>query len=208
MGFPHSDIHGSKPALGSPWLNAECHVLHRLSVPRHPRNALLTLDRFLHRDKPDRKRIKQRMCSKLCKLLYRQLFAAVRALAGRTPPCPWPPPQWRLQQSRYAILLPGHNLRQIRKNLFTMTKSHATNAAFGLRLIDGKESSSRIMFWRCHGDAPGTRWWSQTGSNRRPQACKASALPTELWPQRLVRWWAREDLNLRPHAYQACALTS
>ena len=28
------------------------------------------------------------------------------------------------------------------------------------------------------------RWWSQSGSNRRPQACKASALPTELWPQR------------------------
>jgi hypothetical protein len=25
-------------------------------------------------------------------------------------------------------------------------------------------------------------WWSQSGSNRRPQACKASALPTELWP--------------------------
>ena len=29
------------------------------------------------------------------------------------------------------------------------------------------------------------RWWSQSGSNRRPQACKASALPTELWPHRL-----------------------
>ncbi len=27
------------------------------------------------------------------------------------------------------------------------------------------------------------RWWSQTGSNRRPHACKARALPTELWPQ-------------------------
>ena len=26
------------------------------------------------------------------------------------------------------------------------------------------------------------RWWSQTGSNRRPHACKARALPTELWP--------------------------
>src|SRR5580704_16028093 len=25
-------------------------------------------------------------------------------------------------------------------------------------------------------------WWSQTGSNRRPHACKACALPTELWP--------------------------
>jgi hypothetical protein len=33
--------------------------------------------------------------------------------------------------------------------------------------------------------APGSRnvWWSQTGSNRRPHACKARALPTELWPQ-------------------------
>jgi hypothetical protein len=29
-------------------------------------------------------------------------------------------------------------------------------------------------------------WWSQTGSNRRPQACKARALPTELWPLRRV----------------------
>ena len=27
-----------------------------------------------------------------------------------------------------------------------------------------------------------TVWWSQTGSNRRPHACKARALPTELWP--------------------------
>ena len=27
-------------------------------------------------------------------------------------------------------------------------------------------------------------WWSQTGSNRRPHACKARALPTELWPPR------------------------
>ena len=27
------------------------------------------------------------------------------------------------------------------------------------------------------------RWWSQTGSNRRPHACKARALPAELWPR-------------------------
>jgi hypothetical protein len=45
-GFPHSEIHGSKPARGSPWLNAACHVLHRLSVPRHPPDALKTLDRY------------------------------------------------------------------------------------------------------------------------------------------------------------------
>ena len=29
---------------------------------------------------------------------------------------------------------------------------------------------------------PRPPWWSQTGSNRRPHACKARALPTELWP--------------------------
>src|SRR5437763_15983921 len=27
-------------------------------------------------------------------------------------------------------------------------------------------------------------WWSQAGSNRRPLACHASALPAELWPTR------------------------
>src|ERR1700722_10217634 len=27
------------------------------------------------------------------------------------------------------------------------------------------------------------KWWSQAGSNRRPPACHAGALPAELWPQ-------------------------
>src|SRR3569623_2596235 len=26
-------------------------------------------------------------------------------------------------------------------------------------------------------------WWSQSGSNRRPPACKAGALTAELWPR-------------------------
>ena len=84
--------------------------------------------------------------------------------------------------------------------------------------------------------AEGEAWWSQTGSNRRPHACKARALPAELWPLILRRparslfelrrarfaspcvtaprvakgeaWWAWEDLNFRPHAYQARALTN
>ena len=43
-GLPHSEIHGSGPILGSPWLIAEYHVLHRLLLPRHPPNALLALD--------------------------------------------------------------------------------------------------------------------------------------------------------------------
>jgi hypothetical protein len=60
-------------------------------------------------------------------------------------------------------------------------------------------------------------WWSQTGSNRRPHACKARALPTELWPltedishgKRCRQpWWAWDDSNVRPHPYQGCALTT
>jgi hypothetical protein len=39
---------------------------------------------------------------------------------------------------------------------------------------------------RCKSSASSSQrrpiWWSQTGSNRRPHACKARALPTELWP--------------------------
>ncbi len=43
-GFPHSDIRGSTIARISPRLFAACHVLHRLLAPRHPPNALITLE--------------------------------------------------------------------------------------------------------------------------------------------------------------------
>ena len=39
-GLPHSEIPGSTIARISPGLFAACHVLHRLSVPRHPPDAL------------------------------------------------------------------------------------------------------------------------------------------------------------------------
>jgi hypothetical protein len=44
-GFPHSEISGSKLVRSSPELIAAYHVLHRLSSPRHPPNALKALDR-------------------------------------------------------------------------------------------------------------------------------------------------------------------
>jgi hypothetical protein len=45
-GFPHSGIAGSKPTCGSPTLIAAYRALLRLSVPRHPPCALLSLDRI------------------------------------------------------------------------------------------------------------------------------------------------------------------
>jgi hypothetical protein len=41
--LPHSEIHGSRPACGSPWLIATCYVLHRLLAPRHSPQALSSL---------------------------------------------------------------------------------------------------------------------------------------------------------------------
>src|SRR3982750_4890183 len=38
-------------------------------------------------------------------------------------------------------------------------------------------------------------WWSQAGSNRRPLACHASALPAELWPLKPAAPWATRAAN-------------
>src|SRR5512143_1240601 len=73
-----------------------------------------------------------------------------------------------------------------------------------------------------------SNWRSWTGSNRRPPACKAGALPTELQPPDvgcqmsvpLLRvgiseichlssdWWVWMDSNHRPPPYQDGALTN
>ena len=92
--------------------------------------------------------------------------------------------------------------------------------AISRRPVHGTRALTRICFLTDEHDKQGDgnhRWWSQTGSNRRPPACKAGALPTELWPRAVIgkswvpskkEWWAWEDLNFRPHAYQARALTN
>ena len=61
-GFPHSEIPGSKPVRGSPGLIAAYHVLHRLSAPRHPPNALKTLDRS-HRQRAPFSRLSPALAS-------------------------------------------------------------------------------------------------------------------------------------------------
>ena len=48
-------------------------------------------------------------------------------------------------------------------------------------------------------------WWSRTGSNRRPEACKATALPTELRPHLVSD--RPEGPQGRPAAAHVCALS-
>ena len=52
-GFPHSEIHGSKLIRSSPRLIAAYYVLHRLLPPRHPPDALQTLDRSHYQCPPE-----------------------------------------------------------------------------------------------------------------------------------------------------------
>ena len=48
---------------------------------------------------------------------------------------------------------------------------------------DARGAPAQLVFRRTAGPGDDAVWWSQTGSNRRPHACKARALPTELWPR-------------------------
>jgi hypothetical protein len=49
-----------------------------------------------------------------------------------------------------------------------------------------------------NSSASNVNWWSQAGSNRRPPACKAGALPSELWPP---------DLSFFPSDALRCSLS-
>jgi hypothetical protein len=75
-------------------------------------------------------------------------------------------PPWRSPR-RGSDRSPLHDVRQ-----------HAS----ALRLCAG---GHEFVCSRTSTGDPG--WWSQTGSNRRPPACKAGALPAELWPPQYGR---------------------
>ena len=77
-----------------------------------------------------------------------------------------------------SIWLPAFGRHSRRKAL-----SRSERKLFAGRVLR-QAPTRRSLQHGCNGLAGSERrWWSQTGSNRRPQACKASALPTELWPR-------------------------
>ena len=47
----------------------------------------------------------------------------------------------------------------------------------------GEHEARRKLVFSTNDRSTPRYWWSQTGSNRRPPACKAGALPAELWPR-------------------------
>ena len=194
--FPDSEICGSKGARPSPQLIAACYVLHRLCVPRHPPDALaLTLDRSAIRSMP-RKKASVRTTPYTAFNLEMVFMRSVLSVVLRS----------------YRLCKPAQSrLHNVNAWLSDEPKSRASREFVWrvARLTLSKLIVFSVVTTCCAFEPQA--WWSQTGSNRRPHACKARALPTELWPRLVVRgnrWWARDELNVRPHAYQACALTT
>ena len=194
-GFPHSEIRGSKLVRSSPRLIAAYHVLHRLSAPRHPPNTLKTLDRS-HYQCPSRSAAGSDRLSDSHVLPTHALsrhdqkdqfcFEHTRDSRGQAVLTDW---HCRALQSATTNVMP------------TRADVADTDDVSSLRC---QNQSSRTAIrrrverdFRCQTnliEAIGRSalaimqpiWWSQTGSNRRPHACKARALPTELWPRSLT----------------------
>ena len=194
-GFPHSEIVGSKVAHTSPTLIAACHVLHRLYMPRHPPNALTSRLRVhTTNDSTGSARRSTRNSARAVRrgilvwminlsLEIRTIIKAVTMMSPdkvtTTNPVRRPsslPPRHRFEK-------PIHNVKErgrTRMSCHTLTHGNLVASSLDIRI---------------------SSWWSLSGSNRRPQACKASALPTELRPLSCVThmgrcggpsssWWA------------------
>ena len=180
-GFPHSEIPGSKPILGSPGLIAEYHVLHRLLLPRHPPNALLALD-----------------------LIQKKTgFFRYAALLPRETRCRRSPCGDRRDQ-KHTIPLPragsagGTSPSSRTAGLVYLTWVSCRAVVPQARPTwRGRHETDVYLFARCN------RAGSRSGAVRPD-----GEAPRRLAVRSPGRWWVEEDLNLRPHAYQACALTT
>src|SRR3954451_17160869 len=167
-GLPHSEIHGSMPARGSPWLIATCCVLHRLSVPRHPPDALQTLD--LNDECATRRRKPTRTTHQPATASGKDAShdpTDSSSVAGRMP----------------CRVILGHKVLHMSKIPYPPRRI----SVFSLAdiLLPGHQRSLSVTVR--------SPWWRRTGSNRRPHACKARALPTELRP--LIRRQKPEARN-------------
>ena len=115
--------------------------------------------------------------------------------------CPSLPLQ--IPKQHHSLALRGRPVILMFVSLLTMSMHCSLKTTHSyLSKLDSKTTSVALQ-----SNLYSNPWWSVSGSNRWPPACKAGALPAELTPLLLI-WWVEEDLNLRPHAYQACALTT
>jgi len=206
-GLPHSEISGSPGARPSPELFAACHVLHRLSVPRHPPDALLVLAHA----QPQGRAARGQMSDAGCQMSdgFEPTRPAYRCIDhSRSRPLSW-------------------SLRKFaptRATALAYLHTHARARPIGRPGPKGPVGPS------CHARFTVTTRFTMSKtspapppapfrSNRRAdleQPARASPrmddhrehVPVRPFDRTHACWWAWADSNGRPHAYQACALTS
>ena len=177
-GFPHSEILGSKLVRSSPRLIAAYHVLHRLSAPRHPPNALKALDRSHDRcppalGEPSNPYTKGRTIRKTCLRISPKTHFACQRIRLRAPQ--------RLRGCRREAGAPALRPR-MRPSSRCQTPERRRHRSAHEPIKDLEAAPPMTGADPAAATGADPAWWSQTGSNRRPHACKARALPTELWP--------------------------
>ncbi len=185
-GLPHSEIHGSKSVRNSPWLIAAYDVLHRLSAPRHPPNALTTLDRSHCRYPPARQRTDR---------LKRPAFFEVM------------PDRRRLNTANLATCrFSRAAFEQTFSSRYRITRAHTAGAAMARIAVstDGRLNTRTKPVGGARRDRTDDLLLAKQALSQLsygPGSGHSSRTPEK-------KWWARVDLNYRPHAYQACALTT
>ena len=189
-GLPHSEIRGSKGARPSPRLIAACHVLHRLSVPRHPPDALLRRLISLPRAGTRSPRNKRDRKGTL-RLPGNHLGDGSRPRMRYRTNAPLPPPprpettkdRPRCPEVSFHTHNPIHSVQHLANSRRrTLVFSHRIQIGGG-----GRDRTDDLML-------------------AKHVLSQLSYAPE----RRLIAgvWWAWEDLNFRPHAYQARALTN
>jgi hypothetical protein len=217
-GLPHSETHGSTPARGSPWLFAACCVLHRLSVPRHPPDALLTLDLSSAPRAGTTPPAATLPMLFPCATGHRPRPGAPRRVRTPVPAAddirpslaPGPPLRAFLQRGRSSD-------RPRSRTLFTMSQDPVAScgrdiparpeAWAGNPFSSAGYRRSRPRVPRPPGPGGGDRDRTDDLMLAKHALSQLSYAPVGPGLDR-ADWWAREDLNLRPHAYQARALTN
>jgi hypothetical protein len=221
VGFPHSDISGSTPACDSPKLFAANHVLHRLLTPRHSPCALSSLTTNLigtpervpnlqlapgRQSRPSLTRGANQDESKLAEIVA-SLLSLSRYAVYKV--------ECSIGEALIVLLrLIANTLRACDSERLVLKTRFRVVVTIGF-----SKNVFRYALFRLAAKGVNPKWirnlrqesrgWSVRGSNPRPPACKAGALPAELTPPVVSQLeWARKDLNFRPHAYQACALTN
>ena len=234
-GFPIRRSPDQSSFDSSPRLIAACHVLHRLSTPRHPPCTLTSLTTLMIRSRSSilrrfdcifspggcratsatswfRSPLHPITCAGKTHMQLSgvSLFACQRATRG----------SHRTETPVMNSRVPNSFRRRHRNTFYRVAMLKAIAVVYDSLPPCPPASSQRTSLH-----------WSRPGSNRQPPGCKPGALPVELQPRCLPNTgqslssrpfnrplmppgkagfsaWAREDSNFRPRPYQGRALAN